>query len=233
MAAISDDEQTESEPPPYAAVTAAATAPAYTRHRNRQRQPQPATATRSSTNTPISLTLIYQLLQLTSLLPALTGVLYLLIRFSLHTLPAPNPSRIEYLASTPWAVLTAVYSFQIISSMLHRWKQYYHPISVIIRLLSIQAASFPWIRVTLWLCSTPEKPLLAWMVVAITTAVSSSIARWYISNLSSTQSARHIDVARLVTRTILPISTLSLFSLFLLLYDLYYTRVSLQVAMAL
>lgn len=221
MAVISDDEcQTESEPPPYTPVPVSVSA------RARQHTVQ-------HTNTPITLTLIYQLLQLTSLLPALTGVLYLLIRFSLNTLPPPNPSRIEYLASTPWAVLTAVHSFQIISSMLHRWKQYYHPISIIIRLLSIQAASFPWIRVTLWMCSTPEKPLLAWMVVAITTAISSSSARWYISNLSGVSAnshkskTRHIDIARLFTRTVLPISTLSLLSLFLVLYDLYYTRLKL------
>ena len=230
MAAVSDyDSVTESEPPPYTPVAAPMTA------RRRQSSSLSSLSSLSSSSPSqsksISLTLIYQLLQLTSLLPALTGVLYLIIRFSSRQLPLPNPSRFEYLASTPWAVLTAVHSFQIISSMLHRWKRYYHPISIIIRLLSIQAASFPWIRVTLWLCSTPEKPLLAWIIVAVTTAISSSIARWYISNLGGVTSrhkpkARHIDIARLLTRTILPIFVISLLSLLIVLYDLYSVRLS-------
>lgn len=230
---MSDDCETESEPPPY-------TPPIGIRHNysdtlltrltQESQQSQNTHLRLQKETTPISLTLIYQLLQLTSLLPALTGVLYLLIRTASPQRTLPNPSRIEYLASTPWAILTAVHSFQIISSMLHRWKHYYHPISVVIRLLSIQAASFPWIRVTLWVTSEPEKPLIAWIIVAYTTAISSTLARWYISNLSKSSKAnqsRHLDINRLVTRTILPITTLSVLSLLFVLYDLYTTRLAL------
>ncbi|TIB74813.1 hypothetical protein E3Q22_00021 [Wallemia mellicola] len=216
---MSDDCETESEPPPY-------TPPIEIRHNysdtlltrlTHESQQSQNTLRLQRETTPISLTLIYQLLQLTSLLPALTGVLYLLIRTASPQRTLPNPSRIEYLASTPWAILTAVHSFQIISSMLHR-------------LLSIQAASFPWIRVTLWVTSEPEKPLIAWIIVAYTTAISSTLARWYISNLSKSSKAnqsRHLDINRLVTRTILPITTLSVLSLLFVLYDLYTTRLAL------
>ena len=232
---------TESEPPPYSP-------PQYSVYLNnieniiRNRSNQTSSINNNNNNNEnncnnrnyiktnsIILALIYNLLRLTSLLPSFIGFLYLLLRSaSPNELSIPNPSRIEYLASAPWAILTSVHSFQIISSMLQRWQYYYHPISVIIRLLSIQAASFPWIRITLWLTSNPEKPLLAWILIACTTAISSTLARWYISNLSkfnnNVNKKRHLDLNRLLIRTIFPISSLSILTLCFLMYDLYSTR---------
>ncbi|TXT08714.1 hypothetical protein VHUM_02842 [Vanrija humicola] len=81
-----------------------------------------------------------------------------------------------------WALLTAHFCFSLATGLSYRWRSYYSPASTMTRLISLQCLCWPATYTTLWVLG-PKRPLLAWVVIGVTTAVSRTIQMWVTSNV--------------------------------------------------
>ncbi|BEJ15735.1 hypothetical protein CspHIS471_0503400 [Cutaneotrichosporon sp. HIS471] len=81
-----------------------------------------------------------------------------------------------------WAVVTAHFCFCLTTGLTHRWRSYYSLPSTVTRLVSLQCLCWPATYTTLWVLG-PRRPLLAWVVIGVTTGWSRTVQIWVTSNV--------------------------------------------------
>jgi hypothetical protein len=91
----------------------------------------------------------------------------------------PQPAEPEL---TLQAMCTAHFCFQLTTGLAHRWRSYYSLPSTLTRLLSLQCLCWPATYLTLRFLGA-ERPLLAWIVIGVTTGWSRTIQMWVTSNV--------------------------------------------------
>lgn len=80
------------------------------------------------------------------------------------------------------ALVTAHFCFSLTTGLTHRWRSYYSLPSTVTRLVSLQCLCWPATYTTLWVLG-PRRPLLAWVVIAVTTGWSRTVQMWVTSNV--------------------------------------------------
>jgi hypothetical protein len=82
------------------------------------------------------------------------------------------------------ATCTAQFCFHLTTGLTHRWRSYYSLPSTLTRLLSLQCLCWPATYLTLAILGA-DRPLLAWVVIGVTTGWSRTIQMWVTSNVST------------------------------------------------
>ncbi|KLT45371.1 hypothetical protein CC85DRAFT_299827 [Cutaneotrichosporon oleaginosum] len=82
-----------------------------------------------------------------------------------------------------WAIVTAHFCFCLTTGLTHRWRSYYSLPSTVTRLVSLQCLCWPATYTTLWVLG-PTRPLLAWVVIGVTTGWSRTVQMWVTSNVT-------------------------------------------------
>ncbi|GMK55643.1 hypothetical protein CspeluHIS016_0206990 [Cutaneotrichosporon spelunceum] len=82
-----------------------------------------------------------------------------------------------------WALVTAHFCFSLTTGLTHRWRSYYSLPSTVTRLISLQCLCWPATYATLWVLG-PRRPLLAWVVIGVTTGGSRAVQMWVTSNVA-------------------------------------------------
>ncbi|TFY74527.1 hypothetical protein EWM64_g9486 [Hericium alpestre] len=126
--------------------------------------------------------LLFEASRLLSIVPAVFGTLYNVYYVWHPPLDGKN-TRVDYVVSALWAILTGVQCLLLTTGLLHRWKVYYPPLSTLIRLLALQAICWPATHLTLSVFEYDKRPVICWAVIGSTTCVSRSIQLWVTSNL--------------------------------------------------
>ncbi|ORX39101.1 N-glycosylation protein-domain-containing protein [Kockovaella imperatae] len=91
-------------------------------------------------------------------------------------------NRGDIVLSMAWALCTAHFCFELTTGLTHRWRSYYPLLSTLLRLLSLQCLCWPATYLTLWVLGA-RRPLLAWVVIGVTTGWSRTIQMWVTSNV--------------------------------------------------
>lgn len=68
------------------------------------------------------------------------------------------------------------------TGLTHRWRSYYSLASTVTRLVSFQCLCWPATYGTLWVLGS-GRPLLCWVIIGVTTAVSRTVQMWVTSNV--------------------------------------------------
>ncbi|OXM78089.1 hypothetical protein C364_04024 [Cryptococcus neoformans Bt63] len=83
-----------------------------------------------------------------------------------------------------WAICTGHFCFCLTTGLTHRWLSYYSLPSTITRLASLQCLCWPATYLTLWVLGARNaRPLLAWVVIGVTTGWSRTVQMWVTSNV--------------------------------------------------
>ena len=80
------------------------------------------------------------------------------------------------------AVITAQFCFDLTTGLTYRWRSYYSLPSTLTRLLSLQCLCWPATYLTLVFLGA-QRPLLAWIVIGVTTGWSRTVQMWVTSNV--------------------------------------------------
>jgi len=80
------------------------------------------------------------------------------------------------------ACLTAHFCFCLTTGLTHRWRNYYSLPSTVTRLVSLQCLCWPATYLTLSILGS-RRPLLAWVVIGVTTGWSRTVQMWVTSNV--------------------------------------------------
>ncbi|WVO15323.1 hypothetical protein L204_102979 [Cryptococcus depauperatus] len=92
--------------------------------------------------------------------------------------------RMDILLCISWAVVTGHFCFCLTTGLTHRWINYYSLPSTITRLASLQCLCWPATYLTLWVLGAKSaRPLLAWVVIGVTTGWSRTVQMWVTSNV--------------------------------------------------
>ncbi|KAK8843358.1 hypothetical protein IAR55_007015 [Kwoniella newhampshirensis] len=91
-------------------------------------------------------------------------------------------SRGDMVLCIAWAICTGHFCFCLTTGLTHRWRSYYPLPSTITRLVSLQCLCWPATYLTLWFLGA-ERPLLAWVVIGVTTGWSRTVQMWVTSNV--------------------------------------------------
>ncbi|WWD21125.1 hypothetical protein CI109_105606 [Kwoniella shandongensis] len=91
-------------------------------------------------------------------------------------------SRGDMVLCIAWAICTGHFCFRLTTGLTHRWRSYYPLPSTITRLVSLQCLCWPATYLTLWFLGA-ERPLLAWIVIGVTTGWSRTVQMWVTSNV--------------------------------------------------
>lgn len=94
-----------------------------------------------------------------------------------------QPSALEFFLAAFWSMTTAYHALSFTTLLLRRWLHYYSLFPSLIRLLALQALCWPLVRLTLFILG-PRNPLPAWIIISTTTALSDTVARWVVSNIT-------------------------------------------------
>lgn len=81
-----------------------------------------------------------------------------------------------------WAYTTAHFCFGLTTGLTSRWRSYYSLPSTVTRLVSLQCLCWPATYITLWFLGA-SRPLLAWVVIGVTTGWSRTVQMWVTSNV--------------------------------------------------
>ncbi|ODN95737.1 hypothetical protein L198_04355 [Cryptococcus wingfieldii CBS 7118] len=93
-------------------------------------------------------------------------------------------NRGDILLCIAWAYCTGYFCFCLTTGLTHRWLSYYSLPSTITRLTSLQCLCWPMTYLTLWvLGARNSRPLLAWVVIGVTTGWSRTVQMWVTSNV--------------------------------------------------
>jgi hypothetical protein len=95
-----------------------------------------------------------------------------------------SPCAIEFGMASLWSMTTAYHANSFTTLLLRRWVHYYSILSSFIRLIALQAICWPLVRITLHVLG-PKNPLASWVIISTTTALSDTIARWVVSNITT------------------------------------------------
>jgi N-glycosylation protein len=135
--------------------------------------------------------LIFQLLRLLSIVPAFLGSCYHLYHL-IFAKPPYLPNRIDSLVALSFALVTLKAHLGLTTGLLLRWRTFYAPMAVLVRLLALQSICWPATHLTLLILSHSKRPAVCWAVIGSTTCVSRSIQMWVCSNLAVIRSPEHI-----------------------------------------
>lgn len=146
----------------------------------------PSNANSSNPFNPV----IFQLLRLLSIVPAFLGSCYHL--YSLIFASTPRiPDRIDSFIALVFAIVTLNAHLGLTTGLLLRWRTFYAPMAVLVRLLALQSICWPATHLTLLVLSHSKRPTVCWAVIASTTCISRSIQMWVCSNLAVIRSPEH------------------------------------------
>lgn len=127
--------------------------------------------------------LLFQTFRLLSIIPAFFGTIDLLFNFCYPPSSANPNTRVDYIVSALWAILTGYQCLCLATGLLTRWQAYYSPLPTLVRLLALQAICWPATHLTLTVLNHRKRPLVCWALIASTTCFSRSIQLWVTSNL--------------------------------------------------
>lgn len=101
---------------------------------------------------------------------------------SLHNLPDRQARALTDVQNQ--AICTGYFCFCLTTGLTHRWLSYYSLPSTITRLASLQCLCWPATYLTLWVLGARNaRPLLAWVVIGVTTGWSRTVQMWVTSNV--------------------------------------------------
>ncbi|KAG9033037.1 hypothetical protein FRB95_000622 [Tulasnella sp. JGI-2019a] len=124
-----------------------------------------------------------------AIIPPIFAALFHLVRLIKPAAPSPQSGgvaigRADHFVCILWTLIVAYQSLSFTTGLLHRWRFYYPLLSVIIRLLALQAGiCWPLMQLTLRLFDHDKRPLLCWTVIGTTTCVTKALQMWATSNL--------------------------------------------------
>ncbi|KAK9893296.1 hypothetical protein P389DRAFT_191715 [Cystobasidium minutum MCA 4210] len=155
----------------------------------------PSSSSAAQTLSPRALQTLLVSLQLLSLVPAIVGGIYCIYRAILpQTRPMPLKGglvktlewnrRVEWLLCAMWAGLSGNYCHSMARGLTRRWLVYYPLPAAVIRLVSLQVICWPLTKFTVVnFFGKDDLQLPAWIVCAVTAAISNTIQIWVTSNL--------------------------------------------------
>jgi len=152
------------------------------------------TPSNANSSTPFN-PLIFQLLRLLSIVPAFLGSCYHLFHLAFSSPPA-LPDRIDSLIALSFALVTLNAHLGLTTGLLLRWRTFYAPMAVLVRLLALQSICWPATHLTLLILSHSKRPTVCWAVIGTTTCISRSIQMWVCSNLAVIRSPEHVPPHR-------------------------------------
>lgn len=129
--------------------------------------------------------LLFQCLCVLAAIPAMTESFALLMRAYNPQANSGGNTRLDYIASIAWSILTAHQCFAFTTGLLTRWRHYYPLPSTLIRLVALQGICWPATFYTLRFLQYDgiERPLVCWSVIGTTTCITRSIQMWVTSNI--------------------------------------------------